>query len=51
VPTDGTRAANMKGPGDFGTSPIFVQLSDKAYLPVSNYLGRRNVKHNGGSRV
>ena len=31
VPTDGTRAANM-GTGDFGTSPIFVQLSDKALL-------------------
>jgi hypothetical protein len=31
VPTDGTRAANM-GTGDFGTSPIFVQLSDKAPL-------------------
>ena len=28
MPTDGTRAANM-GTGDFGTSPIFVQLSDK----------------------
>jgi hypothetical protein len=28
VPTDGTRAANM-GTGDFGTSPIFVHLSDK----------------------
>jgi hypothetical protein len=32
VPTDGTRAANMKKPGDLGTSPIFVQLSDKAPL-------------------
>jgi hypothetical protein len=31
VPTDGIRAANM-GTGDFGTSPIFVQLSDKALL-------------------
>jgi hypothetical protein len=31
VPTDGTRAANM-GTGDFGTSPIFVQLSDKTLL-------------------
>jgi hypothetical protein len=28
VPTDGTRAANM-GTEDFGTSPIFVQLSNK----------------------
>ena len=31
VPTDGTRAANM-GTGDFGTSPIFEQLSDKPLL-------------------
>ena len=31
VPTDGTRAANM-GTGDFGTSPIFGQLSDKPLL-------------------
>jgi hypothetical protein len=31
VPTDGTRAANV-GTGDFGTSPIFVQLSDKPLL-------------------
>ena len=31
VPADGTRAANV-GTGDFGTSPIFVQLSDKPLL-------------------
>jgi len=31
VPTDGTRAANM-ATGDFGTSPIFGQLSDKPLL-------------------
>jgi hypothetical protein len=37
VPTDGTRAANM-GTGDFGTSPIFVQLSGKQPL-ASIYLG------------
>jgi hypothetical protein len=36
VPTDGTRTANV-GTGDFGTSPIFVQLSDKP-LPVSTFL-------------
>jgi len=36
VPTDGTSAANM-GTGDFGTSPIFVQLSDKPLL-VSTWL-------------
>ena len=31
APTDGTRAANM-GTGDFGTSPIFGQLSGKPLL-------------------
>ncbi len=31
MPADGTRAAN-KRTGDFGTSPIFVQLSDKPLL-------------------
>jgi hypothetical protein len=31
VPTDSTKAANM-GTGDFGTSPIFGQLSDKPLL-------------------
>ena len=31
VPTDGTRAANMRD-RDFGTSPIFGQLSDKPLL-------------------
>jgi len=38
VPTDGTRAANM-GTGDFGTSPIFVQLSDKALLVSTLLVG------------
>jgi hypothetical protein len=36
TPADGTRAANV-GTGDFGTSPIFVQLSDKPLL-ASVYL-------------
>ena len=31
VPADGTRAANVET-GDFDTSPIFVQLSDKPLL-------------------
>jgi hypothetical protein len=31
MPADGTRAANV-GTGDFGTSPIFVQLSGKPLL-------------------
>lgn len=37
VPADGTRAANV-GTGDFGRSPIFVQLSDKPRLPVSDHM-------------
>ena len=31
VPADGTKAATV-GNGDFGTSPIFGQLSDKPQL-------------------
>jgi hypothetical protein len=50
VPTDGTRAANM-GTGDFGTSPISGSSQTSSCLPVSKYLGGRNVKHNGGSRL
>jgi hypothetical protein len=38
VPTDGTRAANV-GTGDFGTSPIFVQLSDKLLLVSTLLVG------------
>jgi len=49
VPTDGTRAANM-GTGDFGTSPIFGQLSDKPLLAGTKHVGCRDVKHNGGLR-
>ena len=40
----------MWGPGDFGTSPIFVQLSDKPLLARVYYVGCRNLKHNGRSR-
>lgn len=38
MPTDGTRAANV-GTGDFGTSPIFVQLSDKPLLASTLLVG------------
>jgi hypothetical protein len=38
VPADGTRAAIL-GNGDFGTSPIFVQLSDKPLLASAWVLG------------
>jgi hypothetical protein len=38
VPADGNRAANMET-GDFGTSPIFVQLSGKPLLASTLLLG------------
>ena len=37
VPTDGTSAAGENG--DFGTSPIFGQLSDKPLLARSKHVG------------
>ncbi len=49
MPTAGTRAANI-GIGDFGTSPIFVQLSDKPLLASVCYLGCGNEKHNARSK-
>jgi hypothetical protein len=36
--TDGTRAASM-AIGDFGTSPIFVRLSDKSLLASALLIG------------
>jgi hypothetical protein len=36
--------SNM-GTGDFGTSPIFGQLSDKPLLAGTKHLGCRDVKH------
>jgi hypothetical protein len=50
VPTDGIRAANM-GDRDFGTSPIFGQLSGKPLLASTKHLGCREVKHNGVSDI
>ena len=38
------------GTGDFGTSPIFGQLSDKPLLACTKYLGCREAKHNGRLR-
>jgi hypothetical protein len=46
MPADGNRAANLET-GDFGRSPVFVQLSDKPLLASMGYLGCRNAKHNG----
>ena len=38
------------GTGDFGTSPIFVQISGKQLsCHYFYYVARRNVKHNGRS--
>jgi hypothetical protein len=37
VPADGTRAATMRN-GDFGTSPIFGQLSDKPLLAYISHV-------------
>jgi hypothetical protein len=48
VPADGTRAATI-GNGDFGTSPIFEQLSDKPLLVCTLLAGVSGAKHNGGS--
>ena len=45
VPTDGTRAANMRD-RDFGTSPIFGQLSDKPLLASIFNMGRPKVERN-----
>jgi hypothetical protein len=44
VPTDGTSAATG-GNGDFGTSPIFGQLSDKPLLARSKHVGVPDLRH------
>jgi hypothetical protein len=44
VPADGTRAATVRN-GDFGTSPIFGQLSDKPLLASLWLSGARVVKN------
>jgi hypothetical protein len=49
VPADGTRAATVCN-GDFGTSPIFGQLSDKPLLASIGSCGVSGAKNNGGSR-
>lgn len=38
MPADGNRAANLET-GDFGTSPVFVQLSDKPLLASNGLVG------------
>lgn len=49
MPADGTSAAS-EGTGDFGTSPIFGQLSDKQLLARNWLCGVSDVKSNGGLR-
>jgi hypothetical protein len=49
VPADGTSAAT-EGNGDFGTSPIFGQLSDKPALACIWVTGVPDVKRNSGSK-
>ena len=44
VPADGTRAATAAN-GDFGTSPIFGQLSDKPLLARSKHVGVPDLRH------
>lgn len=39
MPADGNRAADGRMTGDFGTSPIFVQLSDKPLLASAHSCG------------
>jgi hypothetical protein len=46
VPADGTRTATV-GNGDFGTSPIFGQFSDKPLLAYIWSCGVSDVKNNG----
>jgi hypothetical protein len=47
VPADGIRAATV-GNGDFGTSPIFGQLSGKLLLARIQQVGCRDLKRNKG---
>ena len=50
VPADGTSAAT-EGNGDFGTSPIFGQLSDKPLLACDSLYGVSEVKEQWRSRI
>jgi hypothetical protein len=50
LPADGTALPNG-GNGDFGTSPIYGQLSNKRLLAFLSYMGGPNVNHNSGSEI
>ncbi len=47
VPADGTTAATVEN-GDFGTSPIFRQLSGKTLLACTQYVGVPELGDNKG---
>jgi hypothetical protein len=49
LPADGTALPNG-GNGDFGTSPIYGQISDKPLLAFIELHGVPNANHNSGSR-
>jgi hypothetical protein len=49
VPADGISAAT-EGNGDFGTSPIFGQLSDKPGLACIDQLVLPHLEHNSEAK-
>jgi hypothetical protein len=50
LPADGTALPKGRN-GDFGTSPIYRQLSNKPLFALIHLDGVLNVNHNGGSRI
>jgi hypothetical protein len=50
LPADGTALPNEQN-GDFGTSPIYGQLSNKPLFAFVNIHGAPNASHNGWSRI
>ena len=45
-------ALPIEGSEDFGTSPLYGQLSDKPLLALAlTHLGMPDAKHNSGSRI
>ncbi len=50
LPTDGTALPNGRN-WNFGTSPIYRQLSNKPLFALINLHGVPNANHNGRSRI
>jgi hypothetical protein len=50
LPADGTALPNGRN-GDFGTSPIYRQLSNKPLFALTNLHGVPNANRNGWSRI